>query len=243
MKSPVSPVRTTLLAASAFTLMARGQMAPGFGGSPPSAVLASSTTYPSPQMLLHASAAAYRQVAAYRIDERSTLTEYGKRIWRIRMRGDVRPHDHREHLRLHAAVYWTPPTYIESIEMLEIKRRVWLRDDSTHQRWKRVSLGYVRFIDGFVLDPLAYSPFEHSGLAWWESHLATVGPETFHGILVWHVRGTDPGVRFDWLIARQGFLPYSISVVEGANVRKNSLVVSTTRSHFGEAETIRPPPA
>lgn len=239
---PFSVVGALLVAGTSGRSM-RGQADREFGTSPTSSGSASSTTYPSPRTLLGASSAAYRRVTAYRMDEHLTLAEYGRRIWDVWMHGGVRPRDHMEHLRLHLSDYSTRPAYVESIEMTEIKQRAWLKDDATRQRWKRVSLGDVRIIDGFVFDPLQYSPFDHSGIAWWASHLVVLGPETFHGVPVWHVRGTGVGATFDWLIARRGFLPYGITVAEGAHVQKDGLVVSHIRSRFGETVAIQPPAA
>jgi hypothetical protein len=124
-------------------------------------------------------------------------------------------------------------------DIVEIKASAWIKRASVDRTWKRVNASRVDSLLGPLRNPLT----EGSGSS--VSRLKTVGPATFHGVSVWHVRWTESrgslSGTVDALIAKKGFLPYRTirSLVGGAT--KAHLADRITRSRFGERTHIRPP--
>lgn len=198
---------------------------------PTSTVTPLAPKFPDPATLLKRSVTAFEAVNTYRVDEQVSVKATRGGTTHLRVTGDVAQKTRAERLRV---TVQAPGRRTATEHLVEIKNAAWINDASTGNRWRKVSPRSVRTIQRWLTNPLYRIPALAS------VNLVTVGPETYNGIAVWHVRG-GAATRFDALIGRQGFLPYLTTRSFKSARPAASVTDRLARTRFGERLTVNPP--
>lgn len=137
---------------------------------------------------------------------------------------------------------------------VQIGKKAWeLSPQETHKVWKQVKLSKMSnlslTIDNFLACASSSSSSSGSGGSSLKD-LTNLGPDTFQGIAVWHVRGTlvisdgsgnTSDAQVDFLIGRDHYLPYVYQVSATDTQNNITLNEKQTLTKFGEKLNITAP--
>ncbi len=138
-----------------------------------------------------------------------------------------------------------------------MKAKTWIKAKSTQSRWKRAK-GNTYKVVGFTIENPLICPDaaggDDSGSGSDTSDqlkdLVNLGPETFQGTAVWHIRATNVSVdpqgqtseaTYDFLIGQKPFLPYVFSVTASDPENSVTLVEKQILTQFGKKVQVKAP--
>jgi plastocyanin len=196
------------------------------------------SSFPGAAGLYARSQAALQEAPAHRYVDQGTALIPDVVNGTFRVTGDVAPRARME--RLHIVTSGIMPG-ARTLDVIQIKSKAWIKDASTHGRWRRVRPASLRMILGFLANPLFPSNNEDA------QNFMTVGPDTFQGKAVWRARWTEKKPKepvrstVDALIAQKNYLPYvHVRSLDDA-ASGSHLDERVTRTRYGERVTIKGP--
>lgn len=209
-----------------------GTAAPAPTSLPAPTATATSIPYPDASRLYAGTVQALASTSGYRISETATETGGTKRTFRLK--GDVSSRSKAERLTLNVTGRKKQRT-----EILQIRTRAWIRRASIDRGWKRVTSSRV----DKTLSPIRNPLTGQSGVS--VANMTTVGPDSFAGAPVWHIRWTETSGPLsgtvDAMVGQKDSLPYlTVRSLENRSTGTH-LEDRITRSRFGEKLTIKGP--
>jgi len=141
-----------------------------------------------------------------------------------------------------------------------INKKAWVKSKATHQRWAKAKATITPFT-GFPLNfqteifPLTCTGTQAARLSQPQQtspqikDLVNLGPDTFQGIAVWHIRFVIPttdttgqtlDVQWDLLISQDHYLPYVQTETIPLDPQ-TSLIVKLVMTKFGAKVTVKKP--
>jgi plastocyanin len=209
-----------------------GTATPSPTNLPAPTATATSIPYPDASRLYQGSLQALSSTSGYRISETATETGGTKRTFRLK--GNVSSRSKAERLTLNVTGRAKQRT-----ELLQIRTHAWIRRASVDRGWKRVVSSRVNK----TLSPLRNPLTGQSGVR--VANMTTVGPDSFAGAPVWHIRWTETSGPLsgtvDAMVGQKDSLPYlTIRSLKNSSTGTR-LEDRITRSRFGEKLTIKEP--
>lgn len=136
-----------------------------------------------------------------------------------------------------------------------VKNKAWLKAKLTKSVWKKIKISQVK-VFGFNIDQPLICPSSASNSGSGSStttqlkDLVNSGPETFQGVPVWHLHGTEVSIdaqsatseaTLDFLVGQQAFLPYVLTVTVNDSTNHVMITQKQILTHFGERVSIKAP--
>jgi hypothetical protein len=228
----------------------------------PTATTTATSTYPDPRVILQNMVTVLEQVASAHFDDTIDGNQINTEVLHIdipgdatctgpAMKGQVTGSDTLE---------GTSQKTTYKASFIWINKKAWVKSKATHQKWAKSKATITPF-QGFTLNfqtdifPL---PCGGTALAVLSrpqqttpqiKDLVNLGPDTFQGIPVWHIRFVIPqtdtsgqtyDVQYDLLISQDHYLPY-VQTVTIALDPQTTLINKSVMTKFGNKVTVKKP--
>jgi hypothetical protein len=220
----------------------------------PSPTPAATSTYPDPNTILQNTFSVYQLLRSVHYELVTDGEQTSIEKVHLDAKGDVTCKNSSISGRLTGSdtLEGTSQTTTLDVRYIQIKKKVWLKSKQSHSRW---AAGTPKDLSQFgitVNNILFCSSSTSSGGTNNTAikDLTNVGPDTFQGVAVWHIRATQVTVdstgktseaTLDFLISQDHFLPYVFTVTIDDTVNHVTLVQKQILTQFGKKVNIKAP--
>lgn len=230
-------------------------------GTTPTPVTPSPTVspYPDPQPILQSTLDVYSRVTSAHYDYLTTGNQTGVEQLRVDAAGDATC----KGPSLNAHVVGKDTKLVEAqtqtvdARFIVIKNRAFEKAKATKNKWKAIKVAQVKVFQFITIDqplicPSSSSTSGGSGSGGNVSikDVVNLGPSTFNGKAVWHLRATEVAIdstgaeqdaQLDFLVSQKGYLPYVFNLTQTDPAHGVTLSQKQTLTKFGKKVTIKAP--
>ena len=220
------------------------------------------STYPDPRVILSNMITVLEQIASVHFDSTIDGNQVNTEMLHIDIPGDATCTGPAMKGQVAATdtLEGTSQKTSYKASFIWINKKAWVKSKATHQRWAK-SKATITPLQGFTLNfqtdifPLPCGGTQFARLSKPQQtspqikDLVNLGPDTFQGIAVWHIRFVIPqtdtagqtyDVQYDLLISQDHYLPY-VQTVTIALDPQTTLVNKSVLTKFGAKVTVKKP--
>ncbi|GAC1513763.1 MAG: hypothetical protein NVS2B16_19370 [Chloroflexota bacterium] len=244
-REQTGPVPTATLPAATATL-------PAATATP----VATISPYPDPQPILQSTFNVYSQITRAHFDYLTTGEQTGVEKLNVDAAGDATCKGPAYAAHVTAKDVRQAQTTSLKVKFIVVKKLAFKKGKATKNKWAKIKPSQVKVFGITVDQPLncATAPATSGGSGSSNNvsikDVVNLGPGTFNGEAVWHLRATEvatdatgaqQSAQLDFLISQKGSLPYVFSLTEADPTHNVTLSQRQTLTKFQEKITIKAP--
>ncbi len=224
---------------------------------PTPAASPTASNYPDPVTLLKNTVDKYSRIHTARYEVVTDAAQTGQETIHVDAKGDASCKGPSLTATVSAKDTFAGSTQSRSFKgkFIVVKSKAWLKAKLTKSVWKKIKISQVK-VFGFTIDQPLVCPSSPSNSGSGSStttqlkDLVNSGPETFQGVPVWHLHGTEVSINaqgatseaaLDFLVGQQAFLPYVLTVTVDDSTNHFTITQKQILTHFGERVSIKAP--